>query len=398
MSAPAVVVAPNPMRGHLDAPGVAAALARGVTGAAPDAEVLRLPLADGGDGTLDVVAAATGGTRRRVEVPDALGRARATDWLRLGGTALVESARCCGLAALAGTPLDPLRSTSAGVGVAVADAVRAGHREVLVGLGGTATVDGGAGALAALGARFEDATGRSVPVTPGTLHEVVRVDLGPARDLLAGVRLRFLADVSTTYSSNSARFGAQKGLGAAERPVAAAGMAHLVALLARADPQGGPAELHERCAAPWWGAGGGIGVGLSAVAAATATGGTLAVLAMADPGGLVAGADLVVTAEGVVDASTWTGKVPGAVAALRREHGRPTAIVAARFEEEAGASGRDAAVHRHLLAPGGAATLPDRLAAAGAAVWRHHAARPRPPATSTAPGTATTTSRNGSSG
>ncbi|MGF1663511.1 MAG: glycerate kinase [Kineosporiaceae bacterium] len=374
MTAPAVVVAPNPMRGHLDAAGVAAALARGVATAAPGVTVVQLPLADGGDGTLDVLATATGGTRHRIDVPDAQGRSRPSEWLDLGHAALVESARCCGLAALADTPLDPLRSTSEGVGVAVAEAVCAGHREVLVGLGGTATVDGGAGALAALGARFLDGAGRAVAVTPASLGEIVRVHLGPAREVLAGVRLRFLADVSSTYLSNSERFGAQKGLGPEERPVAAAAMRRLVELVAGDGPIGGAAALHERCRTPWWGAGGGIGLGLSAVAASDATGGTLAVLAVADPDGLVAGADLVVTAEGVVDAGTWTGKAPGVIAGLRRERGRTTAIVAARFEEQPDGPGREPTVHRHLLEPGDAATLPERLAAAGAAAWHHHRA------------------------
>ncbi|MEJ3653005.1 glycerate kinase [Actinomycetes bacterium KLBMP 9759] len=385
-----VVVAPNAMRGHLDAVGVAAALARGVARAAPAATVRAVPLADGGDGTLDLVARATGGTRRPIEVADALGRPHRTVWLDLGASALVESALCCGLAALAPGELDPLRSSSAGVGTAIAAAVRAGHRVVQVGLGGTAVVDGGAGALAELGARFLDVTGRPVAPVPANLARVALVDLRPAKALLAGVRLRLMADVSSAYTANTRHFGAQKGVTEADRPVAAAAMARLVELARAAEPVGGGALLDARSGAPWWGAGGGIGLGLSTVVETGAGSGASAVRELVDPEGLVTRAPLAITAEGVVDPSTWTGKAPGSVVTARRALALPTALVAARFTD---ASADDPLVARLELAPGsggsggnggnggsggnGENTLVERLAVAGEAAWRRFAGSAR---------------------
>ncbi|WP_232666746.1 glycerate kinase [Pseudonocardia sp. TRM90224] len=363
-----VVVAPNAMRGHLDAVGVAAALARGAAGAG--ATVRAVPLADGGDGTLDLVARATGGTRRAIEVVDALGRPRRSEWLDLGTSALVESALCCGLAALRPGELDPLRSSSAGVGTAIRAAVRAGHRVVQVGLGGTAVVDGGAGALAELGVRFLDAAGQSVVPVPANLRHVVQIDLRPAKALLAGVRLRLMADVSSAYTANSRHFGAQKGLTEGDRPVAAAAMARLVDLARAAEPVGGGALLDARSGAPWWGAGGGTGLGLSTVAETDAGSGALAVREIVDPASLVTQAPLVITAEGVVDPSTWTGKAPGSAVAARRALGLPTVLVAARFTDD---PQDDPLVARQVLAPGSDNTLVERLAAAGAAAWRRFA-------------------------
>ncbi len=362
-----VVVAPNAMRGHLDPIRVAAALARGVTSAAPAAAVHQVPLADGGDGTLDVVARAVGGVRHSLQVPDVFGRHQKSEWLSVGAWAFVESARCCGLAPLQPSELDPMRASSVGVGTSIVAAIRAGLGVVHVGLGGTAVVDGGAGALSALGVRFLDATGAQVPAVPATIGRAVEADLRPAQELLAGVRLRLLSDVSTPYADNSLRFGAQKGLTDAQVPAAAAAMAHLVQLALRAGPVGGPELLRSRCGQPWWGAGGGIGLGLSTVAEVDAQSGTLSGLALVDPDATVTGAPLVVTAEGVVDASTWTGKVPGVVSELRRGQGRPTVLVAARFE---GGRSADALRGQVPLQLDDHVPLTDRLEAAGCAAWR----------------------------
>jgi glycerate kinase len=263
-----------------------------------------------------------------------------------------------------------MRSTSAGVGVAIAAAVRAGFRVISLGLGGTAVVDGGAGALVALGCTFADADGAPIPPEPRALGAAVRVDLRPAQRLLADVELRLLADVDTAYTASSTHFGAQKGLTDADRPAAAAAMARLVTLAEQANPVGGADLLRTRSMAPWWGAGGGIGLGLSTVAKASAVSGASAVLELVDPEDRLGWAPLVVTAEGAIDRSTWSGKAPGAIVAVRTARGLPTALVAARIDAR-----RD---HPQLgwqvLAPDDGSPLDERLADAGAAAVRWFAA------------------------
>ncbi|MFI0815758.1 glycerate kinase [Streptomyces sp. NPDC021098] len=375
-STPDVVVAPNCLRGYATAAEVAEALAAGVHRAGRGADVALRPLADGGDGTLDALYAACGGSRHPVEAVDVLGRTRKAQWLALDGrTAAVETAGLCGLGALRPHELRPLEAASTGAGQALAAAVAAGATTVLLGLGGTAVVDGGAGALAALGARFLDRDGRDVPPGPAGIAEAVRVDLAPARRLLSGVTLRLLADVRTPLSGNLDSFGAQKGITEHNRPAAVRALRHLAALLADAGDQG----AGQRFRAPWYGAGGGIGFGLAAVADTTAGSGAEALLEITDPHDTVRTAPLALTAEGAVDAATWHGKLPGTVARLRRERGLPTALVAVRAT---GSAGTGPLVTTHLIAdppptaPVTGDALREGLARAAEAACRTWAARP----------------------
>lgn len=357
-TAPAVVVAPNCLRGHASAAEVAAALATGVRQAWPGTCRVSRSLADGGDGTVDALQAACGGARHTIEVAGLYGRPRMASWLALDKcTAAVETAAICGLGTARPDQLRPLRATSAGTGQAIAAAVAAGATTVLIGLGGTAVVDGGAGALAALGARFLDRGNREVEPTPACLPEIAAIDLAAARDLLSGVTFRLLADVRTPLSGNLDSFGAQKGVTAENREAAIRALRHLTELLIQA----GDRQAGERFRTPWFGAGGGIGFGLAAVAVTTAGSGAKALLEAGDPDGAVATAALAITAEGVVDATTWQGKLPGAVATLRAERGLPTAMVALRFTGPAAGP----LVSTHLLAtprPAGSLT--------GPALWR----------------------------
>lgn len=347
-AAPEIVVVPNCLRGHASTAEVADALAVGVRRVLPHAKVVRLPLADGGDGTLDVVAAAGLGTRVPASALDAAGRTQQVTWLALDqDTALVESAQICGLGRRT-TGLRPLSATSAGVGEVLRAVVAAGHRTVLLALGGTAIVDGGAGALLALGARFLDRRGEAVRPAPARLSDVESVDLEPARALLSGVRLELLPDVGTPLAANLDTFGRQKGLTDEDRPTAVRALTRLTEVLVAA----GAHEAGDRFHAAWYGAGGGIGFGLSSVAATTTASGAATLLDMLDPDDHVGTATLAITAEGWVDGSTWSGKLPGAVAQRRLAHGRPTAIVTA------GVTGPlpDALVTGHLIA--GAAAYP----------------------------------------
>ncbi|MFB9928454.1 glycerate kinase [Amycolatopsis halotolerans] len=323
-----VVVAPNCLRGHATSVQVADALAVGVRRALPHARVTVLPLADGGDGTLAVLHEVLGGRLMPVTAQDVLGRGQRTSWLGLdSGTAVVETASICGLGGTNPRHLRPLTASSAGVGTVIAHAIAKGAKVLLLALGGTAVVDGGAGALHALGARFLDSSGKRVVPVPSTLREVARIDLAPARRLLDGVTLRLLPDVRPSLAENLAFFGAQKGMTEQDRPIAAGALSQFTSLLAAAGDEAAPARFRRG----WFGAGGGIGFGLAAAAEAEAKPGAEALLEMVDRTGAVGSADFAVTAEGKVDESTWRGKLPGTVAARRAADGLPTGVVAIRF-------------------------------------------------------------------
>ena len=189
-----VVIAPDSFKGSIGAAGAAAALAEGWCAVRPGDELICLPLADGGEGTLDVLAAAvTGAHWRDALVTGPAGQPVDCAWLDLpGGTAAVELARASGLPLLPAP--DPLGAQTTGLGEVIGHALDAGAGQVLVALGGSASTDGGTGALAALGARFLDSAGDPLPPGGGALDRLAAVDLAGLRPLPPG-GVRCLTDV-----------------------------------------------------------------------------------------------------------------------------------------------------------------------------------------------------------
>ncbi|GAA1574242.1 glycerate kinase [Actinomadura kijaniata] len=296
-----VLCAPDKLRGALDGARAAAALAAGVRAAGGTA--VEHPLADGGEGSREVVQAARGGRVVPVESVDALGRpATARYGLLDDGTAVVEAAEAVGLAALAAAERDVMRASSAGLAAPVLAAVRAGARRVVVFLGGTATMDGGTGLLAALGAGVRAADGRSLGGGGADLAHVASVDLAPARERLAGIDLTVAADVTSPLygPAGAARvYGPQKGADPEAVEELDDGLRRLGPLLGVGDAAG--------C-----GAAGGLGAALLALGARMVPGASL-IGDLTRFGDRLAGADLCLTAEGKVDASTDTGKTVRAV-------------------------------------------------------------------------------------
>jgi glycerate 2-kinase len=313
-----VVAAPDSFKGSIGAAGAAAALAAGWRSVRPGDEVIELPLADGGEGTVDVLAAAVTGSQRHFAEVSGPGEGRVTAcWLELpGNEAIIELAAAAGLTLL--RPLQPLRAHSYGVGELVGHALEAGARRVLIALGGSACTDGGTGALAALGARFLDHAGRELPRGGGALTRLARVDLRGLRPLpelgaacLTDVRAPLLGPAGA-----AAVFGPQKGASPADIELLNAGLARLADLLA-GDPE-----------APGAGAAGGAGYGLAAGWGATLLRGAAEIAAVAGLPAALAQADLVITGEGQYDATSLSGKVAGTVLALASEAGVPAALVA----------------------------------------------------------------------
>ncbi len=335
-----VVVAPDSFGGTLAAAAVATAIGVGWSAGASHDEVVCRPLSDGGPGFVDVLASAVDGTRLHVRVPDPLGREVSGYVLVARGTAYVESAQACGLHLLAAGERDPLTTTSYGLGVLLAAAVESGAQTVVVGLGGSATNDGGAGMLTALGAIPRDVDGGALPYGGGALYAAASIT-GIAR--LRGVDLIVATDVDAPLlgpTGASAVFGPQKGASADDVVRLEHGLSVWAEVLARLP--GCPPDL---AASPGAGAAGGIGAALLAVGGRRESGIAL-VQRLVGFDAALAGAALVVTGEGTFDAQSVRGKVVSGVAAAAAAHGLPCLVIAGQValgRQEMAAAGVDAA-------------------------------------------------------
>ncbi|GAB3759089.1 glycerate kinase [Microlunatus parietis] len=325
-----IVIAPDKFKGSLTAAEVARALADGLAGAGIETELV--PVADGGEGTVEA-AVSTGFRAVPVEVPGPLGepvRARYAIGVPAGGgpeTAVIELAAASGLDQLPrgadGRPeFSPLRASSAGTGALIRAALDAGCTELVLGVGGSANTDGGAGLLTELGARLLDPAGRPVPGGGGGLADLARVDLSGLDPRIANTRIVLAADVGNPLlgpSGAAAVFGPQKGATAADIEVldrALAGYARLVAAALGADPE-------VLVSAPGAGAAGGVGFAALAVLGARMRPGIDLVCELVGLDRRLAGAAAVITGEGSLDSQSLSGKSPVGVARRARAAGVP---------------------------------------------------------------------------
>ncbi|MGY1764157.1 glycerate kinase [Geodermatophilus sp. SYSU D00779] len=318
---PRVLVAPDKFKGSLTAPEVAAAVARGLTAGRPDVEVSCLPVADGGDGTL-AAALAAGYEEVPVTATGPTGEPVQTAYARLGDIAVVEMADVSGLGRLPGGRFAPRTATSRGTGEVVAAALAAGARRVVLGIGGSATTDGGAGLLQALGAQLLDADG--APVGPGGagLERLARVDVSGVAAALRGAEVVVACDVDnplTGPSGAAAVYGPQKG---ADRD----DVIHLDGCLARLADAVAEATGRDLRDEPGAGAAGGVGFAALAVLGAQLRPGIDLLLDLLGFDRLVAGAELVVVGEGSLDEQSLRGKAPVGVARRARAAGVPAVV------------------------------------------------------------------------
>ena len=321
---PVVLIAPAAFKGTLSPRQVAEALAAGVRRAIPGASVLECPVADGGNGLLDVVLPA-GALRERLSVTGPIGESVSAElgWID-GETAIIESASACGLSLVEPEDRDPMRTTTRGVGELIWTAADRGAKTIVVGLGGTATVDGGTGAARGFGWTFENAAGEQLPDGGGSLSDLASFRSGWG----LSARVVALADVATPLlGPNGAApvFGPQKGARPEEIPLLAAGLARLAELWAQA----GRGELGTM---PMGGAAGGLGAGLVFFAKADLTSGANWVLDRAGFDAALAKADLVITAEGIFDKTSLVGKAPGEVVRRAQVAKKKVAVVAGKVE------------------------------------------------------------------
>jgi len=319
-----VVLASDKFKGSLSAAEVADALGRGLRRADPTVDLVRVPVADGGDGTLEAFVA-SGFERHPVTVSGPTGEPVHTAYARRGDVAVVELADASGLERLGAGPA-PLHATTRGTGELVLAAVRAGCREVVIGLGGSASTDGGAGLVAALGVRILDADGTPVPPGGAGLLRATRIDPGPAREALAGVTVALASDVDNPLlgpEGAATVYAPQKGAGPADVDALEAGLTRWADLVAATTGK----DLRD---SPGAGAAGGAGFGALALLGAQMRSGVGTVLDLAGLDDAVAGADLVVTGEGSVDEQSLRGKAPFGVLERARAAGVPVAFVCGR--------------------------------------------------------------------
>lgn len=338
------VVAPDKFRGSLTALEVCAAVERGIRRVRPEALVVSVPVADGGEGTVEAAFAA-GWRVVRLDSTGANGQPVVASYAIDGVTALVELAQICGLDAIAEADRSALTATTFGLGTAIAHALDQGVRRLVLAVGGSASTDGGAGMLQALGVRLYDDQRQDLPPGGAALRDLAAVDLTGLHRRVHDVEVVVACDVDNPLlgpDGAAAVFGPQKGATPRDVETLDAGLRRFAEVLEARDanardanPRGATAEV------PGAGAAGGTAYGAMAVLGARLEPGIALVLDMVGFHDALSGADLVVTGEGSVDAQTLRGKVPVGVAAAAAVRGIPVVVVAGRCllspEELAGA-------------------------------------------------------------
>jgi len=325
-----LVIAPDSFKESLSARAVAEAIAAGWARVYPDADLLLCPMADGGEGTVDALLSATGGTLQQTRVSGPLGDPVEARWgLLPDAQAIIEMAEASGLHRVEPARRDVLAASSHGTGELIRAALDAGVRRIVLGLGGSATNDGGAGLLAALGVRFLDRAGQELALGGAALASLSQIDLTGLDTRLAQVEVMVAADVDNPLCGPrgaSAVFGPQKGASSAQVEQLDAALAHYADVMAATLGE----DLRDY---PGVGAAGGLGFAARAVLRAAFRPGVELVAELSGLAAAVEGADLVITGEGRLDGQSLHGKTPVGVARIARAAGVPVIALAGSLGE-----------------------------------------------------------------
>jgi glycerate kinase len=353
-----IVIAPDSFKESLSALEVAGAIEAGFREIFPAAEYLRLPMADGGEGTVQALIDATGGALRRVPVTGPLGNTLTASYgLTAGaGLAVIEMAAASGLGLVPPAQRDPRVTTSFGTGQLIRDALQAGARRFVIGIGGSATNDGGAGMLQALGVRLLDAEGQELACGGAELARLEHIDVSGLDPRLADCRIDVACDVTNPLvgpKGASAVFGPQKGATPAMVEELDRCLRRFADILRR-DLQAEVADL------PGAGAAGGLGAALHAVLGGRLRPGCEVVTDALDLDRVLAGASLVVTGEGRTDGQTIFGKAPVGVARVAARHGVPVLVLSGSLTPDSAAV-HDAGIAAVFSAVRRPCTLDDAL-------------------------------------
>lgn len=322
-----VTIAPDSLKESLTSSEAAHAIARGLRKAAPSAELVLVPMADGGEGTTEAVVGATGGTYRRAEVSDPLGRPITATWGVCGDgeTAVIEMARASGLELLQPGERNPMLTSTRGTGQLIRAALESGVRKIIVGIGGSATVDGGTGMAAALGVRFLDGRGGVIhDCCGGSLGQIRDIDLSGLEPKVKDVEIAVASDVTNPLTGPDGAaytYAPQKGATPEQTERLEQGLFGLAELI-RGKLGVDVVRL------PGAGAAGGLGAGLVAFLGARLRRGVETVMEAVQLRQRMAGSSLVVTAEGQIDWQSAFGKTAAGVASAAAELGIPTVALA----------------------------------------------------------------------
>lgn len=326
-----IVIAPDSFKDSLSAEAVANAIARGLAEVWPDAKLVKCPMADGGEGTVESILAACEGELRSATVQGPLGTQVDAHWgwLPDNHTAIIEMAEASGLQLVPVGQRDACISSTFGTGELIRAALDAGAQRIILAIGGSATNDAGAGALQALGVRLLDAQGQTLQTGGLALAQLAQIDLSEMDPRLAGVRFEIAADVNNPLcgpQGASAIFGPQKGASVEQVQQLDQALGHFAGLCAQALGK----DLRDE---PGSGAAGGLGFAAKAFLGAQFRAGVEVVADLVSLEEAVRDADLVITGEGRFDAQTLRGKTPFGVARIARQQGVPVIVIAGTLGE-----------------------------------------------------------------
>ncbi len=330
-----IVLAPDSFKESLSALQVAESIERGFKQVLPNAEYVKVPMADGGEGTVQSLVDATGGRIIKKTVTGPLGEAAEAFFGILGNekTAVIEMAAASGLHLVPATKRNPLLTTTRGTGELIAAALEYNVNHIIIGIGGSATNDGGAGMARALGARFLNSDGQEITEGGGALSDLAAIDLSSLDSRLAHVKIEVACDVDNPLigpKGASAIFGPQKGATPEIVNQLDENLAHYAEIIEK--------DLGVKIAdVPGAGAAGGLGGGLLAFMQAELSRGVDIVMEAAKLSDIIAGADLVITGEGKIDGQTIFGKTPIGVAKTAKKHGVPVIGIAGNIASDSDA-------------------------------------------------------------
>jgi glycerate kinase len=328
-----IAIAPNAFRGSMTARAATDAISDGLRRSAlKSLEILPMPLADGGDGTLDVLLGGLGGERLTLQVTGPLGTPVRAEMGLLSDriTAVIEMAQASGVELIPRQERNPLKATSYGTGELIRDGLDRGYRNFVIGLGGSATVDGGAGCLQALGAKLLDSAGNDIPFGGEGLSKLASIDVSELRRVSQGASFKVLCDVTNPLIGplGAARvFGPQKGADQATVEILEQNLTHFANVIAR------DLQIDIRTL-PGGGAAGGFGAGLSAFLHAEIVPGAAMLISMLGYDKQLGGVDLVITGEGKLDAQTSGGKAVNTIADIARRHNIPVIALAGTLDAD----------------------------------------------------------------
>lgn len=333
MTALRAVVAFDSLKGSLTAAEACEAAARGIRTAVPDADVAMVPMADGGEGSLDAVLA-RGGSEIVTDTIDAIGRPASARWALDGTHAVIELAQAAGLPQVGDVALQPLTASTTGVGRVVLDALDRGATELTLLLGGSATTDGGSGILTAIGARLTDASGAPIGTGGSGLSTIAHLDASGIDPRAMAATWRFVTDVDAPLTGErgaAAVFGPQKGASPDDVAVLDAALARF----ARVGAEAAGVDVDAVSDMQGAGAAGGAASVLRALTGGEIVAGSVWFAELARLGAAIADADLVLCGEGSFDAQSAHGKVVSAVHDIALRHGVPLVVIAGSVDAHA---------------------------------------------------------------